>query len=419
MRGGDAEWRQAAGSLLLINPLFSVPLTFMAGYLVWFFAMTETVSMPGLAPRHDTPNSQFLFFLLFAGFVGGMAMAALFRRPQRANANLTDQEWLAVGLVSAAITFLGEAIFLRTVLANPGALLANNLTTTISLVGEQVRESQVLGVSSLNNLFPVPTSIAAMLIFARRPLAPQARFQAGALLFTMGTMTLVHAVLASSRIWFLSFLLSVLVAWVVQRRSSLKAQLKWILIILVVGGIFVVSTELIRNLGLQMARAGIKITDPGVAAYAGLRLLRAYPASDVNNALIVLDCPSPRQIISTFDVLSRIIGGNFQYYGFCRGWQSAFGTINFLGLIWWDWGYAAPAVTFLIGAGIQSIFIKAAEAGDRLTFAAVLFPATLFSAMHLTRSFAFGQTLFLLPALFLLLVWITSRIGWQRSSAAA
>jgi hypothetical protein len=408
--------------LLLVNPAFVVPLTFMVGYLIWFFFSTDLPSMPGIAPRRDTSHTQFLFFLLFGSFAAGMALVAFFRIPQAHASGLTDTEWLAVGLVSAAITFGGEAFFLRSLIANPGALLANDLTVTLAVVGTQLREGQVLGISSLNNLFPIPASIAAMLVFTRRPLPRSARFQAGALLFAMGCMTLVHAVLASSRIWFLSFVLACFVAWVVQRRQSLRTQLNWILVILVVGGAFVVATELLRSLGVQLKSAGINISEPGVIAYAVLRLLQAYPASDVNNAMIVLDCPSPQYLVSNVDIISRlastISGVSFEPYSACPGWTSWFGTINFVALVWWDWSYAAPAVTFAIGVFVQTTFAKAVEVQDRLSFATVLLPATLFAAMHLTRSFALGQTLFVLPLLFIVAVWATGKIGGRALLAA-
>jgi hypothetical protein len=401
----------------LLNPLLPVAATFGFGFLFWYLFMPDTSMVVGVAPRHESSAGYFLFFLFFSSFFAGMLAANANPVPSRQTASLPNHTWLTIGWVALVITLVADYLYLR---SGVGSLEgATSYVDAIHSFSGAVRENSSFGATSLNNLFPLPLVIGAGIAMGRRPTLFSERLQGTAMAGVILLLTLAHGATGFGRIWFLFSILTLFVVWILERRPRLRIQVMALTGAIVMGGAFIVIMELLRNVGLTAQAANLNFTDTRILRLAFLTLSQAYVASDVNNAMVVFDCHAAGFLVSTFDVIAKFLesgfGMHFPNYSGCPGWTSMFGTINFLALMWWDWGYIATIVLFAIGFGIQKVYVHAIAPSAGISFAEVLFPNVLFGAMHLTRTMFIGSTEFLLPSAALLVLYAVYALGASQS----
>jgi hypothetical protein len=403
------------GSTILLNPLFPVLTTFLGGFLVWYFFMPESSFVPGIAPRHASPDSYFRAFVAFSAFLGGMVFANGPRRRGQTLEPISDNTWLTICWALCVIVLIADYLYLRSGFGAIGDSDTTSYVDQIHSFANTVRDESSFGVTSLNNLFPIPLYVGATLAMTTRRVGILVRLQGMAIALTMSAMTLLHGAVGFGRIWFLFTLLCIFAAWVIERRPPLKRQIVTVLIVSVVAAAFIFIMELLRNVGLTAQATNLDFTDPRILRLAFLTLTQAYVASDINNAMIVFDCHPPMQMISTIDVAAKswsgFGGGPLASYSDCVGWTSMFGTVDFLAMLWWDWGYMALIVAFAIGFAIQSSYRVAMEPRNGIAISRILFPNVLFGAMHLTRSMFIGNTEFIIPAGALLTIYAIDRLG--------
>jgi len=154
--------------------------------------------------------------------------------------------------------------------------------------------------------------------------------------------------------------------------------------------------ELLRS-GLYYSRlASLPLTSREVHSYVWQRLVQGYLAADFNNALVILDCKPALQVLYT--TMFAFILKNPYSYKECPNWESSYGTVNVLALWWFDWGYGAFIVAFMVGMAL-GVFYRwrsyVFELDSRGLFFLIAFPG-LFSIIRINYFFL---TIFVLPFL--------------------
>jgi hypothetical protein len=400
---------------ILLNPMLSVMITFIGGFLVWYFLMPETSLVPGIAPRHETANATFIAFITFSAFAVGMLLANPPKSFHSAVPVLDDRAWIRLAWTIALVALIADYLYIRSGLGQLRGSDTQSYVDKIHNFANTVRDQSSFGVTSLNNLFPVPLYVGAALAMTARKVGARIRLQGAAVATLMTGMAFFHGAVGFGRIWFLFSLFCLFIAWIIERRPRLLTQIFTVLGTAAVAITFIFVMELLRNVGLTAQATNMSLTDPRILRLAFLTLTQAYVASDINNAMVVFDCHPALQMISTFDVLGKLwtslTGHEFQTYADCVGWTTLFGTIDFLAMLWWDWGYVGVVAALAIGFAIQTAYYRALKPSSGVTLSQVLYPNVLFGAMHLTRTMFIGSTEFILPALLLLILWMAAKLG--------
>lgn len=338
----------------LVHPGFVVAVLFIGQFLFWFFFMPEVPTLKGAAPRYDSLPAllrwALLFLFLEAGIFIGLWVSPsskVWRKPVIPIQRI--RFWWGWGLGILALALVGEAVYVRLLVQNPGILETALAEGTFAIVGENVRAQRIVGISSLNNLFLLATAILASLSF--HPSVPRAwALRARRWLVGLGLVVLIHSLLLAARMFFVYYTLVAAACYIVfQTLSNRDRKISFKLIFLSFVGLVVVVWfgELLRG-GFAFAKENnLSLSSPEVQAHIWDRLVQGYLAADLNNALVLLDCEPSMQLWSTTMFAGPL--GITANYTQCPGWESAYGTVSVFGLWWYDWGWVAFFLAFLVG----------------------------------------------------------------------
>lgn len=343
-----------------MHPGFLVATLFLGQFFFWFIFMPEVPTLEGAAPRYESLPAllrwTLLFLLLETGIFLGTSMP-FSGRAQRA-LPIPKQRirfWWRLGLVVLFLAFLGEIVYVRVLIQNPDLLRMASAEGNLAVLGERVREARIVGISSLNNLFLLATAILAVLSF--HPFIPTKwSARARRWLIGLGLAVLLHALFLAARMFFVYYLLAVLATYMVLRTAQVKKIPIRPLLLLFLGLVTAVWLgELLRG-GFAFAKLNnLPLWSAEVQVYIWNRLVQGYLAADFNNALVVLDCEPSMQLWST-TMFAGLLGIR-EAYSQCPNWASAYGTVNVPGLWWYDWGWAAFPLTFIMGF-LMGIFYR-------------------------------------------------------------
>jgi hypothetical protein len=134
---------------VLLNPLFVIPLLFLAQALFWLLFMPEVPTIPGVAPRYESEGALLKWLALFTPFVIGIAtgvMAPLRGTRSTDSAVSVRTRRYTWRLISATllVAFLGEMVYIRDVIANPELLKRGFEEGNLAIVGEEVRAQRII-----------------------------------------------------------------------------------------------------------------------------------------------------------------------------------------------------------------------------------------------------------------------------------
>lgn len=404
----------------ILNPLRFILLIFCAQCAVWYFGMPENPILPGVAPRYVTPTALSRYFVLFVALLAGLSLGALLTGfLKRRSRNPIDQDVFLkrlktlqnIALAAILLSILGEIFYIRSIIENPAILIEAYQEGLVTHVAQEVRGNRIVGLSSLNNLFIVPTTIYAMLTFNPH-LAEAARRNFRKKLLVLGIVVAGHAMILSARMFMLYFLSIVLAAYLLSQRKGIFIKGHYVAAALILALLAIWGGETLRT-GLYFSHQNMLSPFSFEAQqYVWLTLIQGYIASDFNNAMVILNNSPGMQLIATTGFKSFL--DNPVGYHNLPDWVSAHGTVNILGLWWFDWGWFAPLVAITAGFWLGSTYALAKvgtlPAKWSTLFYLISFPA-IFSAARINY---FGQTIFILPLFFLCGCWLIGQLkkGW-------
>ena len=360
---------------VLANPVVLSAVLLASQFLVWYLFMPEIPTVAVAAPRYESPEALVKLFSMALCFIVAGALGATVFVPfvpkQRRQLptkvlEIKAKAWCRVALLALAVTAVGEGIYVREIISNPSLIMQAFDYGNLSVLGERVRASRMVGLSSLNNLFLLPTAMLALIAF-HPDLNPRLRRRARTWLWLLGAFTLAHALILAARMFFVYFLLATIGAYLVVQGRVIRVKVKPV--VLAVGALALVvwAGALLRD-GLSYGRlTGRSIWSLDVQRYVWSIMVEGYLGADFNNALVLLDCPPAMALWST--TMFRELFGARAGYDTCPGWYSAYGTVNSFALWWFDWGWAAFGIAwfvgFLLGAAYRVSFGMARSLSPR------------------------------------------------------
>jgi len=388
----------------LIHPALLVSILFLGQLAFWVSFMPERATIPGAADKYFSVNAILLWSFLFITFLSGIILGSYTRFSYKKKSLQIDPiYWWRWAWVVLLISFLGELVYIRLFFQQPSLFSEALFVGNLAVLGEAVRAERIVGLSSLNNLFLLGEAMLLLLIF--HPKTPaNLRRRAARWLWILSVLVLIHALLLAARMFFVYYLLTLLAGLLVLRFQERKVSWKVMSIsfLLLFGVVW--TGELLRS-GLYYSKsANLPLASPEVQSYVWQRLVQAYLAADFNNALVVLDCEPSLQMWYT-TMLSFVLE-NPHGYQECPSWESAYGTVNVLALWWFDWGYGAFIVAFVVGLALGIFYRWRSYVFDldpRGLFYFIAFPG-LFAIIRINYFFL---TIFVLPflALCALTIW--------------
>ncbi|HEY3374401.1 MAG TPA: hypothetical protein VGK02_04980 [Candidatus Aquicultor sp.] len=404
----------------MLDPFWIISGLFGLQLALWWAFMPDVPTIYGAAPRYISFNAilnfSLLWICLLVGVLLGKTIYQTLWKDEKRQEKIPPAAWIrflfSLAAFSLLLSVIGELIYIREVILNPGMIKEAFDAGNMANVGVEIKELRIVGLSSLNNLFIVPAAIYAMVVFhprMDRTAAGKARLR----LIIIGAVSVLHALLFSARMFPVYFISVVLASYLLSKPDTFR--LSWRTILRTVGiiGVIIWTGELLRG-GLWYATTtGFGLFSADTQKHILDLLIQGYFAADLNNALVLLGYDPSYQFLST-TLMGDTIGG-FVGYSLNPYWTSSFGTVNVLGLWWFDWGIFAFAMSLIIGA-LLGIAYKVGErfSGD-ISLAALTFIIIYPGLWSITRINYYFLTIFVLPFVFLACVGIAVSLSrYQR-----
>jgi hypothetical protein len=388
----------------LLSPLRLIFVLFAAQAAFWWVAMPEIPTVSTAAPRYNSDSALMLFLLLFALLLAGtwIGMRLAGPLPRRQIATLA---WIAPSQIrvlkqlaywATALSLIGYIVYTRMIWLNPKVIAEAAAAGDIAGAGNLAQSSTIGGLTSLTNLFTVPTAVWALLAFhSQIPAADRRR--AKRWLLAIGIVATLHALLLSSRSYFLWYLMTVLGAYLLLRGQNKRVRARTVLLGFMLLVLIFWAGATLRDGGRYAYRTGANLFDADTQRYVWDVMVQGYLAADFNNAMVVLDSQPSMQFVST--TMFRKTGSTS--YTELPGWRGYFGTVNTLALWWFDLGWWSTLMALIVGAWLGYSYILARRSAPQLGFLSLFYLISYAGVTSLVRLNYFALSYFVLPALFL------------------
>jgi hypothetical protein len=388
-----------------LAPARALGVFFLAQLVVWLVLFPADPTLPGAAPKYWSASAALKYLtlaltLLAAAWIGAVAV----RHRRGAAAELPGRHLQAVSILALALALIGELVYARDLILYPAQLLVAFQYGSLADLGESARSGRVIGLSSLSNLLLVPLAIHGQLLFAE--VSPRLRRRARRLVGTILGVLALHGLLLAGRMALVNAILVLAAAWLARpgrqrpRRPARMAAVAVSLAVLLWAG------ETLRG-GVTFALPrGVSPLGAEAQAHVAERLAQGYFGADLNNAFRLLDCEPAMQVVGSTPF--RFLLSNPALPDACPLWQSAYGTVNIVGLAWWDLGWLAFPALAVGGAMLGLLYSLAAGAasqGPRLVF---LIAVPGFAG--LLRLNWYASTAFLIPLGYLAAVYFLAAV---------
>lgn len=410
---------------LLLDPLKLIPFLFGAQALFWYFWMPASPVTPGAAPRYHGDTGLALYALFLTLLVLGVVLGRGLFTPMAAQETpeavspATLERFQRLAKWTLLLTVVGEIVYVRTILQSPWVILESIRGGALADLADSIRSEHVLGLSSLNNLFVIPTAIFGLLGF-NRTLAPDESARYRKRLLIVGAVTLFHSMFLAARMIFVYYLVIAFAAYLIGRGAERTVRGS-VLLGVVIGMILVVwGGETLRGGLLYATLHNTSLLSGDTQQYVMARLVEGYFGSDFNNALVLLNNPPSMQFLSTTPFGSIL---HLHSFGELADFTSLYATVNVLGLWWYDCGWLTGLVALGVGLGFGLLYSQTLRHRHDPTFASITFLICVPAFFALLRSNYFGVPIFLLPAGFLGVWWVVERLKkgsypWLRAASA-
>ncbi|MDE3840216.1 hypothetical protein C0966_12765 [Bacillus methanolicus] len=393
----------------IFNPFFMIPTIFVMQFLIWYIFMPDNSYLEGVKPKEHNFLSIFRFLILMISMVTGFFFAKillkkenLFQIKTRVNTNF----YIIINIICFFIFLIGEFFYLKSALNLISSInIQSLLNEGISVYAKEVINNRIIGLSSLNNIFIIPLAISSLLLFSKEPSNKIRYFSIFVILF-IGAVTLFHALFLAGRMFFIYYVVVISCCHALFKPKKIK--ISSIIIVLLTLILIVIFAEFFRYGIIFSQRNGVALfsTDTLLAIIEYISI--AYISNDVNNTMIALANDSSLQLVSSSPVLKGVLSligiNNFMDIFSFNHLPRGHGTVNFLGLIWFDFGWAGIAVGFLVGFFCQYYYIKACSSSAIISTDILIFVTISPALYSISRINYFGQTIFLLPFILIVLI---------------
>jgi len=422
LRGNGRGWTKVKAMFRtdkwILDPFWVIAGVFGTQALVWWLWMPEIPTIRGAAPRFYDEKSIFRYLFLLISLLGGVALGKVVYHAFVRKSSYTHLPVSRSGTRLMAklarwallLALLGELVYVRSLLLHPYVIVQSLERGWFASVGELVRAQRIVGLSSLNNLFLVPTAAYAILAFDPS-LDTAYRARARRRMILLGLAVFTHALLLVARMFFVYYVLVVVGAYILMRPKDDHKRSKAIwgglaLLVLAIwlgetlrGGVYYAHAYATSPLSLDAQR------------YVRGRLIEGYLAADFNNAMVVLNCPPSMQFVTgtLFGVIAKAMGFTFYGYDQCPQWGSAFGTMNVLAIWWFDAGWFALTIALSIGALLGFSYKWASRNAHNAVFSRLFYLVAYPGLFSMARINYYGLTIFVLPVAFLVCMWLFSQ----------
>jgi|GEM_PF-3599744 len=400
---------------LLLNPIFIISLIFGIQFFVWLFFMPSISNFVGVSNKFVSYDSILKYILFFALFVTGtlfgkIIVLSLSKTNVKAQTDDFNEInfYKSVAFIAFLLFLFGEVIYIRVIFYDP-QIIISSLKNGFTVLGNYTHNNTLLGLSSLNNLFLIPTIIWSYFALSKN-FSKRVSRKYKNLLFALGLIIVLHGLFLAGRMFIVYYFLILFGSFIIFSDSKIRRKiLKYFVIIVIILIISIFVGEYLRSGILYSKVTGNSIFSSETFNYVSNRLLLAYLSSDLNNAMIILDSKPSMQLVSTAGSIATIVkifGINFRSYASLPLWTSMYGTVNIFGLWWWDWGWLTIFISFFCGIWIGSIYELMIANSNNISIESMLFLITYPGFFSLSRINYFGLSIYILPLLYLIVVYI-------------
>jgi hypothetical protein len=409
---------------LFLDPLIITLTAFLFQAAVWFLWMPEEPTIRGAMGRFTSGEAQFRYLIFLSVWV----LAILWGRfqalsaTQKLNATQKQKErsfrpstvrYLdRIALVALVLSIFGELVYARDLIFDPSILIRAIQSGWLASVGTEASNEGIKGLSTLVNLFSVPTAIYALFTFHPQ-IDPKFRRQRRRRLIGIGIWMLAHGMILAARTFFVNYCFIVAAAYLMTRRRQIRHPWRWIGLV----GVAALSTvwlgETLRAGYYYSFLTGNALFSAKTQQYVFSYLVQAYFGADFNNAQVLLDCAPSMTWITTAIFFRSIATLLFhpQFYGyesFCTDFSSIYATVNIFGLWWFDMGWFGLVVALVAGAWLGYIYTVTMRQLPEIGIITVLYLIVYPGLISLIRLNFFGLAFFTLPAGFLFTAWLVA-----------
>jgi hypothetical protein len=403
----------------LIDPVRIIPVIFSIQLIIWLIFMPENGNMEiGVAPKFVAFEAVAIYILLFISLWNGLILGKIYINSVQFNSKTvhhlasenTLKFYIRIAGVAILLVGIGELVSVRNVIFDAQFLKSAINGNGFVVFGAQIRNDSLKGITTLVNLFIVPTTIYGIIAFGRS-YPSQLRKKYKKFLIVIGLFVLIHSILFAARMFFIYFLLIIIGILILEYRPNSIRFLKILLALILLGSSTIVIGELLRY-GWQYAVSHEKqFYSFEVINTTVQYLLQAYIASDLNNAMVIFASDPSYQMVSTAQFFKMFISPffalEFYEYGSLPLWTSKHGTVNVLGLWWFDWGWASFIIAFFIGFFLGMIYQIVIKKGTlRVSFSTLFFLIGYPGFFSISRMNYYGLSIYILPLSYLFFMYI-------------
>lgn len=402
---------------LFLDPAKLISAVFILQFIIWYLWMPDVPTIQGAAPRLYSEQAIWRFIILFVVFITFMVIgkytARTFLKPSSIKNYSSSRLFYLkrIALFSMFLFFIGELVYIRDLIVNPGIIIQAISRGWVAGIGEYVRSQSIFGVTTLINIVLLPIAIYSAIFFHNNTQQYDRR-NAKKWLVILGVVMLFNALVLASRMHFIYYLFCITGAYLLFKRPS-SGRFTKVVILTVIGFLLVVWLgETFRYGWMYATRIEQSVFSWDVQAYVLQVLVQGYFGSDINNAFALLNWEPSGQYFSSaifFRTLLESVGYTYGPY-YNPYWESIFGTVNVLGLWWREVGWFALYICAFVGFYLGSIYQWAMYRTETLGWAVILFLISFPGVISLTRINYFGLSIFQVPLLCLILSIIIAGI---------
>ncbi|HET7189688.1 MAG TPA: hypothetical protein VFI52_16160 [Gemmatimonadaceae bacterium] len=403
--GATVRPREAVGNGLL-NPLAVVGTIFLAQFVIWFLLMPDQPTIPAAAPRYASAEAALRYVVYLASFLGAIVLGSALPRTlglRRAVTAAVDDGQLRaldrIAIVSLLLSLVGELVYTWAILRNPHLIIEASMAGDLASAGGMIQAGVMPGVTTMVNLFTVPTAIYSAFAF-HRAVSGARRRTARRMLVAIGVVAVLHGIALSARMYVVWYAATVLGGYLLFadrrriRRGAIAAMIAGVAALVWLGAT-------LRDGGRYAYANGVGLFAPETQRRVYDVMVQGYLAAEFNNAMITFGCEPTMDVVGTsmFRAASflGLPGGRFTR---CAE-SSEFGTQNSMSLWWQDLGWFGIIYAVSCGLWIGAAYVVARRHARSLGAATFFYLVSYPGLVSLLRVNFFGLAPFLYPVAFL------------------
>lgn len=378
---------------LILSPYIGC-FIFVLQIVIWLIFMPdfgERINIINLPYKYFTVKALILYLILFVIlFIGIWFGKKIKLKTRKINYRLLYKYNTFLFFIWLFAEINSCKIFLK----NPIEIINLLLNGQLGDYTHAVRDTRNIS-EPLVNLFPLMTT-NIFLMLAKKIKVKSNKIQ----LLVIFLGVIINGLFVFKRMHFIYFFMIILIFYL---KKIKKIKLKFYIFLFVIIALVILGEWLrygvvyskVMNLPLFSSEVFIQIIK---------YLMTAYLANDYNNTLIILDSPPSYQFISTgspiFKKIILLFKDEVWLFSDSDKWSSGYGTVNSLGLWWFDWGEFTPIICIIIGIFIGSIYKNASKLKMSENTIQMIAPTVMIANMVFFRFNIFFQTIILIPLFF-------------------